>query len=117
MTTLHKPRGEARRDAYPEGTDYKDRGCQLAPACLSCPFDRCHDDRPASDDREERWSITALGLAALAELEAPRSLRRGSGLSGTARRAWRSCSTFIPVGNERSASLLEWLNHQEKGEK
>lgn len=26
--------------------DYEDRGCDLAPSCLDCPFDRCLEDEP-----------------------------------------------------------------------
>ena len=29
------------RDSRPEFVHYKDEGCELAPSCLECPFDRC----------------------------------------------------------------------------
>ena len=28
------------------GVDYKDEGCNLAPSCLRCPFERCQFDTP-----------------------------------------------------------------------
>jgi transposase-like protein len=40
-----KPEGEARCGAYPEETDYKDTGCDLHPACLTCPFEYCRYDK------------------------------------------------------------------------
>ncbi len=30
-----------RRDALPEGTEYRDDGCQYAPRCLECPWSTC----------------------------------------------------------------------------
>lgn len=35
-----------RRDPLPEHLDYRDDGCDLHPACLSCPFSRCRYDEP-----------------------------------------------------------------------
>jgi len=29
------------KDSRPEIVHYKDEGCELAPSCLECPFDRC----------------------------------------------------------------------------
>lgn len=37
----------------PEYTEYRDTGCDLHPACLSCPFERCRYDTP----RGERWKL------------------------------------------------------------
>lgn len=31
-------------DLLPEELDYRDEGCELAPSCLGCPFDRCRYD-------------------------------------------------------------------------
>jgi hypothetical protein len=31
-------------DALPERITYQDRGCSLAPSCLSCPFEHCRHD-------------------------------------------------------------------------
>ena len=36
----------AREDALPEHVDYRDRGCDLFPSCLSCPLPRCRYDEP-----------------------------------------------------------------------
>ena len=38
--------GLARQDALPEHVDYRDRGCDLFPSCLSCPLPRCRYDEP-----------------------------------------------------------------------
>lgn len=35
-----------RQDAYPEDYEYTDTGCDLAPSCLRCPFERCRFDTP-----------------------------------------------------------------------
>jgi len=35
-----------RDDALPEESTYHDEGCELAPACLSCPLPRCRYDEP-----------------------------------------------------------------------
>lgn len=35
-----------RIDAYPENTDYRDEGCELNPACLTCPLEVCRFDLP-----------------------------------------------------------------------
>lgn len=36
-----------RIDAFPEDYDYRDEGCDLAPACLACPFPACRYDDAA----------------------------------------------------------------------
>ena len=47
-----------REDALPEHADYRDTGCNLAPSCLRCPFERCKydikrgDRDPAMDARD-----------------------------------------------------------------
>ncbi len=33
-------------DLLPEEFPYEDRGCEMAPSCLSCPFPRCLEDEP-----------------------------------------------------------------------
>ena len=38
--------GLARQDALPEHVEYRDRGCDLFPSCLSCPLPRCRYDEP-----------------------------------------------------------------------
>ena len=35
-----------REDSLPEHADYRDRGCDLFPSCLSCPLPRCRYDEP-----------------------------------------------------------------------
>lgn len=34
-----------RVDSLPENANYRDTGCDLYPACLSCPLPRCRYDR------------------------------------------------------------------------
>jgi hypothetical protein len=52
------PQRSPRRDALPEHTSYADTGCDLHPACLSCPLARCRYDEPGgarkllSDERD-----------------------------------------------------------------
>lgn len=47
-----------RRDKYAENligkSYYRDTGCNLAPACLSCPFSRCMKEDAGEDTRAER---------------------------------------------------------------
>jgi hypothetical protein len=53
-----------RRDAYPEHFDYRDDGCHLHPACLTCPRLLCIFDEPqgarARQLREETRTIRQL---------------------------------------------------------
>ena len=44
MTTMR--RGRALMDTAPELMRYRDDGCNLHPACLSCPLPRCQFDEP-----------------------------------------------------------------------
>lgn len=36
--------GKAKNDFLPEFIEYRDSGCDLAPSCLSCPFEVCRYD-------------------------------------------------------------------------
>jgi hypothetical protein len=55
--TLHivaaddEPLPRVPRNALPDETDYRDTGCDLAPSCLNCPFDRCKYDVPGGGYR------------------------------------------------------------------
>lgn len=80
MTTGARPgdrgaaRGRARADRLPELTHYRDDGCAVWRACLSCPLTRCIYDEPRGGrgagnrlrDIEiarrarEGWSVDAL---------------------------------------------------------
>lgn len=50
-----------KRDGKPEVLDWADTGCDLAPACLSCPLPRCRYDEPMNKGGwnnqkvRERW--------------------------------------------------------------
>lgn len=46
---------------------WQDTGCDLHPACLSCPLPRCRYDEPYDRHAEERADCDAHVLAALAE--------------------------------------------------
>ena len=35
-----------RYDALPEGADWRDDGCEVAPHCLECPLERCRYEAP-----------------------------------------------------------------------
>lgn len=41
-------------DRPPELFAFKDTGCDLHPACLTCPLPRCRYDEPGWRQREER---------------------------------------------------------------
>jgi len=44
-----------RRDTLPDYADYRDTGCDVAPACLRCPLRRCqYDEPPASSAMHAR---------------------------------------------------------------
>jgi len=48
------PEQKAEPDLPPEYCRYHDDGCELAPSCLSCPFDRCLYDEPGGRQRFTR---------------------------------------------------------------
>ncbi len=52
------PVGMRRAETYAENMigegNYKDSGCNLAPACLTCPFSECMKEYTRQDYREER---------------------------------------------------------------
>lgn len=50
MTTL------VRKDALPEGVDYPDEGCDVAPSCFTCPLPVCKFDYPGvMGSYAKRW--------------------------------------------------------------
>lgn len=54
----------ARADAYPENTEYRDKGCLVHPACLTCPLAVCVLDIPPHV--QQRWSRNTRVLAMVA---------------------------------------------------
>ena len=64
MTTATLP--NTNPQALPEGSYYPDNGCNLAPACLSCPLPLCkYDDRAVRDRqivrlRESGWTFARV---------------------------------------------------------
>ncbi|MBI2908094.1 MAG: helix-turn-helix domain-containing protein [Chloroflexi bacterium] len=59
-------------DLLPEQTEYRDEGCNLAPSCLGCPFERCrYDDwerHPAKSLRDSHIVMLRAQGAPPAEL-------------------------------------------------
>lgn len=57
-------KGHSKLDGLPEEWTYRDTGCELHFACLSCPLPRCIDDEPgglqAVRRRERDAEIRAL---------------------------------------------------------
>lgn len=45
-------RNEPSVDALPEFYNYRDEGCEVAPACLRCPLDHCKYDDPQAWQRQ-----------------------------------------------------------------
>lgn len=57
---LEKP---ARADALPEFADYyQDTGCDLAPRCLTCPFEVCRYDKAVTAQRSAQNKSKAIEL-------------------------------------------------------
>ena len=46
MRFCEKPVSNPGGDLLPQDTYYADEGCELTPACLSCPMPRCAFDEP-----------------------------------------------------------------------
>ena len=65
MTAL----GFVRRDMLPEHVNYRDKGCHVAPACLTCPLERCIYDVDRNAEflagRRERRALNRERIAAL----------------------------------------------------
>lgn len=52
MTTL------VRRDTLPDGVDYPDEGCDVAPSCFNCPLPVCKFDYPGvMGSNAKRWFL------------------------------------------------------------
>ena len=51
-------------DLLPEEFPYEDKGCELFPSCLACPFPHCIDEEPRGRQRrlkeERRHAILRL---------------------------------------------------------
>jgi hypothetical protein len=60
------------KDSRPEFVHYKDEGCELAPSCLECPFEKCilEEGGIASVLKKERnQEIKNLATQGITELE------------------------------------------------
>ena len=64
-----EPHSPPRTQGLPEFFEFRDTGCDLHPACLSCPFERCRYDAKidvvrAAQRRTEAKRLRASGLKA-----------------------------------------------------
>ena len=62
-----------RRDALPEFTHYRDTGCDLAPACLTCPFAVCRHDLEELRGRKPHPAKTRSDALAVSVIAARRN--------------------------------------------
>jgi len=46
-----------RKDSFPEGIEYSDDGCSLAPKCVECPFAQCQKESLSTLERTERYKL------------------------------------------------------------
>ena len=90
-----------RIDALPEGTDFTDGGCNLAPSCLNCPLPLCKYDMPthilnraARDNRI--YELRKSGVP-------PKDIRRAYGI------AQRTLYRIMQRGGA-SAKAREWAD-------
>ena len=99
MTTLAPPSpvlSLVRSDILPENAFYRDTGCDVSPACLTCPLPVCKYDDPgwlSRKDHRERDAkilslrasgVSALGIARhlnISTRTVDRILRRGSSVT------------------------------------
>jgi Mor family transcriptional regulator len=111
---------EAAADLLPEFCDYKDEGCELAPACLECPFPQCAYDRPSGQVKidtslrdqyirrlfyQENLSFEALAKQfSLNERTVRRAIARGETATDVARRDQAIRDQFGQSG--QSAAVL-----------
>lgn len=67
-----------RRDALPEGTEYRDTGCSVSASCLACPLAECRYVVPPNVQRRAAESVRARELrsAGLRPVEIARALGR-----------------------------------------
>ena len=72
---MEEPAVAVRSSVLPEEWDYPDRGCELWPSCLECPYPHCRYDQPGginSSVREARNSeiqrLRCKGGMTIAEL-------------------------------------------------
>ncbi len=87
----------------PEHTEYRDTGCDLHPACLTCPFERCRYDASRSArgnmNAGRDGEIVRLFLAGTPPAEIGRHFEL------TERTVFRIASTTRRHGAARSAPL------------
>lgn len=68
-------------DLRPELVNYRDSGCNLHPACLSCPLPRCQYEGRADSQTAERERRNAAILAAWRDVLSAAVIAREVGMS------------------------------------
>lgn len=65
---------DARADAFPEATEYRDTGCRVHPHCLTCPLEWCIEEPggwvAASLAKRDAQIRAYRGYVSIAELAA-----------------------------------------------
>ena len=91
-----------RADALPEHVDYEDTGCDLYPACLSCPLPRCRYEDPGGAAAMLRTGRDAYIRRAVAEDGA--DIDHLAGMFGLSR---RTIFRVLRAGRGRKQALGE----------
>jgi hypothetical protein len=79
-------------DPLPEDSRYQDNGCELAEACLNCPYPLCHYDDPAL---ARRLRNILMGKRLLFQLKRGRTLAEAAAARGlTLRTAERRVAEY-----------------------
>jgi hypothetical protein len=72
-----------RLDLLPEKIDWRDEGCEVFPACLDCPLERCIEEEPRGRQRLRAAARARL----MAELRRNgKSVEEIAGIFGVSRR-------------------------------
>ena len=74
------PRGRT-PSSSPEHTPYRDTGCDIAPACLTCPLMRCRYDEPGGLVALRRLAQDARVLELVRERKTVGQIAEATGLS------------------------------------
>lgn len=91
------------RDVLPEHQNWRDDGCDLSPACLSCPLPACRYEMPPG---RARMLIEAQQLQTL--LTEGKSMNEAAVIMGVSRRSvYRIRRAHLDPGTEGSRSRVE----------
>ena len=78
MQVLERP---PRKDALPEHVDWRDIGCHVHPACLSCPLERCIFEDPRAFHRAALESRVQTMILLFRQGMRPTEVARNLGVS------------------------------------